>query len=172
VYDELHRLAAHYLPQRGGNTTLQPTALLHDAYIRLVDVKTVDLHSQTHFRAIAAVAMRQALIDHVRRGKRAKRGGDWRKITLSGVQPVAKSEGVDLLALNEALGKFAELDERAAKVVEMRFFGGLTETEVAEVLGVSERTVRNDWSMARTWRDFGSRGIPRAEKAVSRGAGS
>lgn len=151
VYDELHGLAVRYLGGRGSDLTLQPTALLHEAYLRLVDVKTADLHSQTHFYAIAAVAMRQALIDHVRGRKRAKRGGDWRKIALSGAQAVAKSEEVDLLALNEALEKFSELDPRAGRVVELRFFGGLTETEVAQVLGVSERTVRNDWSMARVW---------------------
>lgn len=152
VYDELRVLARRYLrPGSASNRTLEPTALVHEAFLRLVDKKTTDLRSRTHFYALAAGAMRQILIDHVRKQKRAKRGGDWHRITLSDVQAVTARTSVDLVALQEALEKLTELDERAARVVEMRFFAGLTEQAIAEYLDVSERTVRNDWTMARAW---------------------
>ncbi len=152
VYDELRVLARRYLrPGRASDRTLEPTALVHEAFLRLVDKKTTDLRSQTHFYALAAGAMRHVLIDHVRNQKRAKRGGDWHRITLSDVQAVTARTSVDLVALQEALEKLTGLDERAARVVEMRFFAGLTEQAIAEYLDVSERTVRNDWTMARAW---------------------
>ncbi len=152
AYDELRRLASRYLGRGGGaGVTLQPTVLVHEAYLRLVDQKTADLNSQTHFYAIAATAMRQALIDHVRGKQRAKRGGGWQRVTLSGVSAAAGGAEIDLIALDEALVKLAERDSRAAKVVELRFLGGLTEKEVARMLDVSERTIRNDWRMAQAW---------------------
>ncbi len=152
VYDELRVLARRYLPpDSASERTLEPTALVHEAFLRLVDKKTTDLRSQTHFYALAAGAMRHVLIDHVRDQKRAKRGGDWHRITLSDLRAGKARTSVDLEALQEALEKLTALDERAARVVEMRFFAGLTEQVIAEYLDVSERTVRNDWTMARSW---------------------
>lgn len=153
VYDELRRLARQYMMRdRGRNApSLQPTALVHEAYLRLVNQSSVDSQSRTHFYALAAVAMRHVLIDQARGDQRAKRGGHWRRITLTNAFSDVSDDTVDLLGLQEAMGKLAELDERAARVVELRFYSGLTERQVAEVLGVSERTVRNDWSMARAW---------------------
>ena len=125
--------------------------MVHEAFLRLVDKKTTDIRSQTHFYALAAGAMRHVLIDYVRNQKRAKRGSDWHRITLSDAYAVTARTTVDLLALQDALEKLTGLDERAARVVEMRFFGGLTEQAIADYLDVSERTVRNDWTMARAW---------------------
>lgn len=153
VYQTLRDLAARYL----GRTpdilcqTLQPTVLVHEAYLRLVDQNAADFRSRTHFFAVAAQAMRHVLIDHVRGRKRAKRGGVWRRVTLSDACEMTQAEGVDADGLEEVLGRLATLDARAAQVVELRFYGGLTEEEVAAALSVSERTVRNDWSMARAW---------------------
>jgi RNA polymerase sigma-70 factor (ECF subfamily) len=153
VYDELRGLAGWLLVGRGENgcALLEPTALVHEAFLRLVDRETADFRSRTHFCALAAAAMRHVLIDYARGGRRAKRGGDWQRITLSGAEELFSSDEVDLLALNEALAELGTLDPRAARVVELRFFGGLTEGQVGAELGVSERTVRNDWSMARAW---------------------
>jgi RNA polymerase sigma factor (TIGR02999 family) len=130
---------------------LQPTALVHEAFLRLVEYETADFKSRTHFCAVAAAAMRHVLIDHARGAGRAKRGGDWQRITLSGAEELSSSDEVDLLTLDDALTELGKLDPRAARVVELRFFGGLTEAQVGAELGVSERTVRNDWSMARAW---------------------
>ena len=153
VYDKLRVLARVYLAKAGhvGFQTLQPTALVHEAYLRLVDQKTADLRSRTHFYALAAVALRHVLIDQGRARQRAKRGGDWRRITLSDATAVTGRDEVDLLVLDEALANLAQLDERAARVVELRFFAGMTERDIGHTLGVSERTVRNDWTMARAW---------------------
>lgn len=153
IYEELREIARRQLAKRGPGDaiTLQPTAVVHEVFLRLVDRKTADVHSRTHFYALAAVAVRHVLIDHVRGRRRAKRGGDWRRISLADAVAVTCNSEVDLLALDEVLSKLAELDERAAKVVELRFFAGLTEKDVADILDISERTVRNDWSMARAW---------------------
>ncbi len=153
VYDELRRLARYYLGRVGpaASHTLQPTAVVHEAYLKLVDQTASDFKGRTHFYAVAAVAMRHVLIDHSRERGRAKRGGDWRRVTLSGVEFADAGREIDVLALEDALARLAELDPRAARVVELRFFGGLGEREVGEVIGVSERTVRNDWAMARAW---------------------
>ncbi|MCP4245673.1 MAG: sigma-70 family RNA polymerase sigma factor [bacterium] len=152
IYDELRQLARRYLARGGGGgATLQPTAVVHEAYLRLVGHQPADLKSQTHFFALAAVAMRQVLIDHARGRNRAKRGGDWRRITLGDALAVTRNDEVDFESLQVALDKLAEMDARAARVVELRFFAGLTDSTVAELLDVSERTVRNDWTMARAW---------------------
>lgn len=153
IYDELRELARRLLAKRGPGDaiTLQPTAVVHEVFLRLVDQKTADVHSRTHFYALAAVAVRHVLIDHARGRRRAKRGGDWRRISLADAVAVTCHSEVDVLALDEALSTLAELDERAAKVVELRFFAGLSEKDVADILDISERTVRNDWSMARAW---------------------
>lgn len=160
VYEELRRLAGHYLGSATPNQTLQPTALVHEAFIRLVDQTAVDYKGKTHFFAAAALSMRHALIDQYRHRNRAKRGGGWHRVTLSAAKAIAGNDQIDLIALDEALTKFMSLDPRAARVVELRFFGGLTEDQVAEVLGVSPRTVRNDWSSARAWlrREVGGEG--------------
>ena len=150
VYEELRRLARHYLG-RSPEHTLQPTALVHEAYLKLADPRSADARSQTHFRAIAAVAMRQVLVDHARSRGREKRGGDRERVTLVSAIHPAPEASWDAEALESALSRLAVLDPRATRVVEMRFFAGMSEEEVAEALGVSDRTVRNDWRMARAW---------------------
>lgn len=151
VYATLRGLAQRYLRRSGGDALLQPTALVHEAWMRLAGGQGAACESRTHFQAVAALAMRQVLIDHLRAGGRRKRGGGWERITLSGLNAETGLGEVDLLALDEALAALAALDERAARVVALRFFGGLTEAEIASELGVSQRTVRGDWRMARAW---------------------
>jgi RNA polymerase sigma-70 factor (ECF subfamily) len=153
VYDELRALARRHLAPNSaaGTATLQPTALVHEAFLRLIEQNTVDYRSRTHFLAAAAVAMRCVLLDHVRARGAAKRGGGWHRITLTGALTIPQERDIDLLALDEALSRLAEKDPRAARIVELRFFGGLSHKEVASEIGVSERTVRNDWSIARAW---------------------
>ena len=158
-------LARAYLGRERPGHTLQPTALVNEAYIKLVDQTQVDWQGRTHFFAVGARVMRNLLIDHARGRGRAKRGGAWHRVTLAeSLTPFTRGElDVDqLLALNEALERLAELDERQGRVVELRFFGGLTVPEVATVLGVSTRTVEGDWTHARAW----------LRRELSRGAGS
>ena len=154
VYDELRSLARRYLSRERPGHTLQATALVHEAYIKLVDQSKVDWQGRTHFFAVGAKVMRHLLIDHARGKGRAKRGGGRQKVTLAdGLMPFGDRElGVEeFLALNEGLDRLAELDARQAKVVELRFFGGLTVPEAALVLDVSKRTVEGDWAHARAW---------------------
>ncbi len=154
VYDELRQLARRYLNRERPGHTLQPTALVHEAYIKLVDQSRVDWQGRTHFFAVGAKVMRNLLIDHARAKGRMKRGGGRHKVTLAeGLTPFSNGElDVDqLLAVNECLDRLAELDPRQAKVVELRFFGGLTVPEVALILGVSQRTIEGDWTHARAW---------------------
>lgn len=152
LYEELRGLARHYLAQQTPNAalTLQPTAIVHEAFLKLAAQNQTDI-DRSHFRALAAVAMRQVLIDHLRGKGRAKRGGDRQRVAFTGVFAPADDAAWDAVALDEALQKLAELDPRAARIVELRFFGGLTEPEIAEQLDISERTVRNDWRTARAW---------------------
>lgn len=154
VYPELRRLAARFLAGDRGAHTLQPTAVVHEAYLRLVDQSRVSWKGRTHFLAVGAILMRRIVVDHARERARAKRGGDWQRITLpTGADPAAP-EPLDLeqvLDVDTALGKLAALDERQARVVELRYFGGLTNEEVAHTLGVSLRTVVGLWSHARAW---------------------
>lgn len=150
VYDELRRLAASLLAGRGPCVTLQPTAIVHDAFIKLAGARA-DVSTPTHFRALAAVAIRQVIIDHARGRARVKRGGDHRRIELSDEVALTGSSTFDAESIDHALAELAALDPRAARIVELRFFGGLTEAEIAAHLDVSERTVRNDWAMARAW---------------------
>ncbi len=163
VYDELRRLARKYLSRERPGHTLQPTALVHEAYIKLVDESKMDWQGRTHFFAVGAKVMRHLLIDHARGKGRAKRGGDRQKVTLAdGLTPFGHQEfdTEDLLALNEGLDRLAVLDARQARVVELRFFGGLTVPEVALILDVSRRTVEGDWAHARAWlnRELARRG--------------
>lgn len=151
VYEELHSLAQRYLRREAVGHTLQPTALVNEAYLRLVDQTRVQWQSRTHFFAVGAKIMHRLLIDHGRNKKRAKRGGGWLRITLA--PEVAPMPGVefDAIAIHDAIKKLASLDERQAKMVELRFFSGLSMSEIAEILGVSKRTVEGDWTHARAW---------------------
>jgi len=147
AYDLLRRIAARYLHGEGSHT-LQPTALVNEAYLKIAGG---DWTSDTHFRAVASSAMRQILVDHARAGAALKRGGGWLKVTLSGEAAAARDQDVDLLALEEALAALAALDERKARVVELRFFGGLSNAESASYLGISPKTAEADWYFARAW---------------------
>lgn len=151
VYSQLRALAGGIFRQQAPDHTLQPTALVHEAYLRLVDAEQVDWKSQSHFKAVASKAMRQILIDHHRRRNAAKRGGDWERCTLSGLGNDLPQEDVEFLALHEALTQLQELDERQARVVELRFFSGLNMEEIAHVLEVSKTTVEGEWRHARAW---------------------
>jgi RNA polymerase sigma factor (TIGR02999 family) len=127
------------------------TALVHELYLKLVDQAQIDWHSRAHFFTIAARAMRQILVDHARKRKAKKRGGDWQRTTLVDHLLASEAQWDDLLALDEALDQLNTVDERLRKVVEYRFFGGMMEKEIADVLGVSTRTVQRDWVKARAW---------------------
>ena len=151
VYHDLRERAAHYLKRERPGHTLQPTALVNEAYVRLVNQKDVDWKGRTHFLAVASRAMRRILTDHARGKGRAKRGCGFRRVTLDGIAGPGDSREVDLVDLDEALERFAALDPRASRVVELRFFGGLSDDEAAQALGVSPRTVRGDWATARAW---------------------
>ena len=149
VYDELRRLASRYLRQERPDHILQSTALVHEAYMRLTDKKDVPWRNRTHFYAIAARMMRQVLVDSSRRRDAAKRHG--MKISLSETLPAEAADPVDLISLNDALTALAALNARQARVVELRYFGGLSFEEVAEVLGMAISTVKLDWSLAKAW---------------------
>lgn len=151
VYGELRRQAGQYLRNERRDITLQPTALVHETYLKLVDAESADWNDRAHFCRIAARAMRQILVDHARKRSALKRGSDRRRLTLSDSLGVTSGQVVDLLALDEALAQLSELAERQGKVVELRFFGGLTTEEVAGILDVSVSTVESDWRMARAW---------------------
>lgn len=152
VYDELHRQAARFLRKERQGHTLQTTALINEAYLKLIDQRSVNWESRTHFYAIAAQAMRRILVDYARATHREKRGGDDLKLPLEEALMVAAEEkSVDLIALDEALNKLAEQDERQARVVELRYFSGLSLEETAEALHVSRATVAGDWNMAKVW---------------------
>ena len=151
IYDELRQLAARYLARERAEHTLQPTALVHEAYMRLVDLRHVQWQDRTHFFAIAAQAMRRLLVDHARKHRSAKRGGPIRRLSLEEVSEVAASRAPDLVALDEALDGLAEIDPTKASIVELRFFGGLSNQEAAEVMGCSRSTVVRQWRMAKAW---------------------
>ncbi len=152
IYDELRRLARGYMSRETPGHTLQPTALVHEAYLKLVDQTRADWKGKTHFYAVGAKVMRRLLVDHARERGALKRGAGWQSVTLSEALDPLGEEPLDperLLDLESALEKLAEIDEREARVVTLRFFGGLTVEQVAEVLGVSKRTVESDWRHAR-----------------------
>ena len=162
VYDELHRLAANLMRGERADHTLQPTALVHETYCRLIDHAQVGWRNRAHFFGIAARAMRQILVDHARRRAAAKRGGDWQRVTLDERLNVASTPEVEVLDLDEALTRLAALDERMARIVEFRVFGGMSAQQVAHMLGVSRRTVQNDWRVAKMWlaRELAEGSIP------------
>ncbi len=152
VYDELHRQAARFLRKERQGHTLQTTALINEAYLKLIKQRSVNWESRTHFFAIAAQAMRRILVDYAKTARRKKRGGDDLKLPLEEAMLVAAEEkSVDLIALDEALNKLAEQDERQARVVELRYFSGLSLEETAEALHISRATVATDWNMAKVW---------------------
>ena len=151
VYGELRRMAHAYLRNERKNHTLQTTALIHEAYVRLVDQKNVHWANRSHFFGISAQIMRRILIDHARRYQYAKRGGGAQRISLEEGAVVAKQRARELLLLDEALNSLAEIDPRRSQVVEMRYFGGLDNEEIAGVLKISKNTVIRDWTMARAW---------------------
>ncbi len=152
VYDELHKQAARFLSRERRDHTLQATALIHEAYIKLISQNEVDWESRTHFFAISATLMRRILVDHARTKNRQKRGGDAVRISLAEAGSVAvKEKGVDLMALDEALMRLEKWDSQQARVVELRYFGGLTLEETAAALRVSRTTAATDWSMAKAW---------------------
>lgn len=152
VYDRLRRQASHYLKGERAGHTLQTTALINEAYLKLIDKDEIEWEDRSHFFAVAAQAMRRILVDYARTRKREKRGGDDENLPLDEAFYVSgKEKSVDLVALDEALTRLAEFDERQANVVELRYFSGMTIDETAEVLGVSNVTVRRDWNMAKAW---------------------
>ena len=150
VYDELHKLAHRYMSRERPGHTLQTTALVGEAYLRLVDQK-VHWQNRSHFFAIAAEVMRRILVDYARQRQYAKRGGDAQKVELNEAMVMARERSRELVALDEALKELAKFDQRKSRVVELRFFGGLSVEETAEVLKISVNTVKRDWSTARTW---------------------
>ena len=151
VYDELHALAEKYLRSERAGHTLQPTALVHEAYMKLIDQSRVDWKGKTHFFAVGASAMRRILIDHARTKGRHKRGGGWQRVLLDDAVAEEQFRELDAMALSEVLDNLRKLDATQAPIVELRFFGGLTVEEVAHVLGVSKRKVEGDWTHAKAW---------------------
>jgi RNA polymerase sigma-70 factor, ECF subfamily len=151
VYEELHRLARRYMSRERKGHTLQTTALINEAYVRLVDQKNVHWANRSHFFAISAQIMRRILIDHARRHAYAKRGGGAQQVSLEEVAVVAREQSAEIIRLDEALKILAKMDPRRCHVVELRYFGGLSNEEIAEVLKVSENTVTRDWNLARAW---------------------
>jgi RNA polymerase sigma factor (TIGR02999 family) len=151
VYDELHRLARRYMSRERKGHTLQTTALINEAYVRLVDQRNVHWANRSHFFAISAQIMRRILIDHARRHAYAKRGGGARQVSLDETAAVINDDLAEFLRLDEALKSLAELDPRRSQVVELKYFGGLNNDEIAGVLKISKNTVIRDWNMARAW---------------------
>lgn len=154
VYAELHSLAMSFFRNEKSDHTLQPTALVHEAYLRLVDQTSIEWKSRGQFFVIAAKAMRNILVDHARSRNRLKRGGDWREVTLEAVESQlggTDSDPIDLIGLSEALDRLSRLDERKARLVELRFFAGLSESDAAELMGIARSTASEEWRMARAW---------------------
>jgi RNA polymerase sigma factor (TIGR02999 family) len=151
VYGELRRIAGNFMRRQNPGHTLQASALVNEAFLRLVDSNKVNWQSRTHFFAVSAQLMRRVLVDAARRRNSQKRGGDRLRITLDDRIDISNENETDLVALDEALTRLADLNPRHSRIVELRYFGGLTEEQVAEMLDVSARTVRRDWSVARAW---------------------
>lgn len=151
VYIELRKLAGSYLKRERSNHTLQPTALVHEAYIRLVDWQNTNWQNRTHFFAVAAQIMRNILVDHARKKKAEIHGGNLQKLALDEAISFSQMKEVDLVDLDDALRSLAKLDERQAKIVELRFFGGLTLEETAHALGISVKTVSREWNFTKAW---------------------
>jgi len=151
IYDELRRIAGGYLRRERPDHTLQPTALVNETYLRLIDQSRVNWQNRAHFFGAAARLMRQVLINHAEARRAAKRGGEAERVSLSDVDHFSVGQDVDLLALNEALRNLERIDPQQGQIVELRYFSGLTIEEIAEVIGVSPATVKREWSTARAW---------------------
>ena len=152
VYSELRRLATNYLRRERMGHTLQPTALVNEAYLKLVGQKNAKWQNRAHFFAISAQLMRRILVDHARRHQADKRGGtDQQRLSITSAQELVAQQEVDLLALNEALDELSEMDAQQGRIVELKFFGGLSIDETAEVVGISHATVEREWKSARAW---------------------
>ncbi len=152
VYEELRRQASRYLKKERSNHTLQTTALINEAYLKLIDQREVVWQNRAHFFAIAAQAMRRILVDYARQRQREKRGGKAENLPLElAISIVSQEKSVDLVALDDALTRLEKFDERQARVVELRYFSGLSLDETAEILGVSNVTVRREWNLAKAW---------------------
>jgi RNA polymerase sigma factor (TIGR02999 family) len=152
VYDELRKLAAHRMAGEAAGQTLQPTALVHEAYLKLVDQRNAKWQNRAQFFGISAQLMRRILVDHARQHQAEKRGGvDQQRLSITSAEGLMKQSEVDLLALNEALDELAKMDPQQGRIVELKFFGGLSIEETAEVLGIGHATVERDWKMARAW---------------------
>ena len=151
VYEELRRLASYYVRRERAGCTLQTSALVNEAYLKLIDQRDVRWRDRTHFFAIAAQLMRRVLIDHARRHLYAKRGGGAYELSLDEAALVSEEPAAELIALDDALNELAVLDPRKSQIVEMRFFGGMSAEEVAEALGVSLRTIEREWRKAKAW---------------------
>jgi RNA polymerase sigma-70 factor (ECF subfamily) len=152
VYSELRRLATNYLRRERAGHTLQPTALVNEAYLKLVGQRNAKWQNRAHFFAISAQLMRRILVDHARRNQADKRGGsEKQRLSITSVEELATQSAVDLLALNEALEELAKMDPQQSRIVELKFFGGLSIPETAEVLGVGHATVEREWKSARAW---------------------
>ena len=151
LYDELHRLAVGYLSREDPGHTLQPTALVHEAYLRLIDQRRVDWRNRAQFLGVAAGIMRRILVDHARGRAALKRGAGAHPVSLSLVEAPSGRPDVELIALEQALQRLTDLDPRKAQVVELKFFGGLNSREIAEVLQISDATVEREWAFARAW---------------------
>ena len=151
VYAELRRLAGSYMRRERVDHTLQATALVHEAYLKLIEQRSANWQSRAHFFGVAAQLMRRILIDHARGHTRQKRGGEQKKVSLDEAFVFSEKQADELLAVDDSLNRLAEIDPRQARVVELRFFGGLSVEEAAEVLGVSPKTIKRDWSVAKAW---------------------
>jgi|SRR5215471_12446522 len=151
LYGELRRMAAAYLSRERRDHTLQPTAVVHEAYLRLVDQRNVQWQNRKHFFGVAAQVMRRVLVDHARSHQSLKRGGAHGKISLESAMVSATDRGAELIAVDEVLTRLAAFDPQQARIIELRFFGGLTVEETAQVLGISPATVKRDWNVAKAW---------------------
>ena len=151
VYGELHRIAAGQMRRERPGHTLQTTALVHEAYVRLIGAGSLELQNRGHFFAVASQQMRRVLVDHARSAHAQRRGGGVENVALDQVQIAGERQSVDVIMLDDALRELAQLDPRAAQIIELRYFGGYTDKEVVEVMGVSLATVRRDWEFARSW---------------------
>ena len=151
VYKELRRIAAIHLRREASDHSLHPTALVHEAYLRLIDIKEIDWQSRSHFFAVSATLMRRILVDHARASHAHKRGNGWDTVSLNEAILPSPDRAPEILALDEALDKLATLDARQSKIVELRFFAGMSEDEAGHVLGISARTVKRDWRIAKAW---------------------
>lgn len=151
VYDQLRELAARHFRRQSPGHTLEPTALVHEVFLKMIDQSVVDYNGRTHFMAVAAMAMQQVLIDHARRKRADKRGGGRASVTLLDGDVASEQHEADVLALQDALARLASMDERKGQVVSMRFLGGMSIEQTADLLGVARSTVAEDWRFARAW---------------------